>query len=120
MWTVLIALTMAGLPLPFHELVEKPDPKMVWIEALHQCENPENVIKVLDTNGYYSYGYVMFQMKTWLAYGKEFGATKENIGDDELQKTVALSMLDDGFWRHWYNCGKIVQKSLGLYPVSGD
>ena len=93
-----------------------PDPKVEWIVALHNCENVNSVQKVLDTNNKFSYGYLMFQMKTWLDYGKDFGTTRGNISDDELQKTVARKMLDDGGWRHWYTCALSVRKSLGPYP----
>jgi hypothetical protein len=91
--------------------------KTEWIEKLHQCENGGNLEKWIDSNNKYSYGFVAFQMSTWLSYGKKLGATKENINNDELQKIVARSMLDKGLWRHWYTCSKIVSKSLGDYPI---
>ena len=75
-------------------------------------------MKVLDTNNRYSYGALQFQMATWISYGKEFGATKDNIFDVGLQEKVARSMLDAGGWRHWYNCGIRVQKEYGAYPVT--
>ena len=97
-------------------------PKEVWLDALSDCENPQasTTLKILDTNKYYSYGLFMFQMGTWLSYGKEFGATKQNIYDPNLQRMVARDMLDKGLWRHWYTCGKIIQKSLGSFPSAAD
>lgn len=62
-------------------------------------------------------GRLQFQMATWLSYSDEFGTTKENIYDGELQKTVAIYMLNNGGWRHWYNCAKKVSKKLGPYPM---
>lgn len=59
----------------------------------------------------------MFQMETWISYGKKLGATKENINDDELQEIVTRDMLDKGLWRHWYWCSKKVIKKLGAYPI---
>ena len=109
---------MVGSPLPFSELVAPPDPKEVWLDALQKCENENHVKKILDTNNKYSYGDFMFQMDTWLSYGKEFGATRANIADKNLQRIVARDMLNNGLWRHWFTCGKIVQKSLGAYPSS--
>jgi hypothetical protein len=89
------------------------DHQAAWIERLHDCENPGNKVpKKLDTNGKYSYGYVHFQMGTWLSYGKKFGATPDNIYDDELQKKVARSMLDAGGQSHWFWCSQ----KLGDYP----
>lgn len=93
------------------------DAQIEWVEALHLCENRDDVPRILDTNDRYSYGFVMFQMSTWLAFGKEFGATKDNISDDFLQKRVALSMLKQGLWRQWFNCGKQLNAKLGAFPI---
>lgn len=95
----------------------EPTPQEVWIEALHQCENPDNVEKVWDTNNQWSYGYLQFQMSTWLKY-KKLGATKNNIGDDELQKKIATYVLDNGGQSNWFTCSRVVKKSLGAYPAS--
>lgn len=92
-------------------------PKEIWIDKLALCESGnDSTIKILDTNGYYSYSTFQFQMSTWLKYGKPFGATKENIFDGNLQRVVVRSMLDAGGWRHWFTCGKSVSKLLGEYP----
>ena len=99
------------LTVPVTPIVEI-DQKEIWIEALHQCENPRDVPWIVDTNGKKSYGALMFQMGTWLSYGKKFGATTENISSSTLQKKVARSMLDNGGSGHWYNCSK----KLGEYP----
>jgi len=62
-----------------------PDTKSIWISHLADCEShASTTVKVLDTNGKYSYGLLQFQMQTWLAYGKSFGATRENIFDAVL------------------------------------
>lgn len=89
--------------------------KTAWVEALHQCENPDNIPWIWDTNGLRSYGAFMFQKSTWISYGKNFGATMENIDDDKLQAKVVRSMLDKGLWRHWYNCSKEISKTIGDY-----
>lgn len=108
-----VNLTPSVLTVP---ILDTPDAKSVWIDALHQCENQNDRPRILDSNNKYSYGFVMFQMDTWLEFGKKFGATRDNISDDDLQETVARDMLDHGLWRHWYNCGKLVTKKLGAYP----
>lgn len=93
------------------------DTKSVWIDALAECESQGNpdIPPHVDTNGYYSYGLLQFQLSTWLKYGKDFGATRENIHDGELQKAVARDMLDNGGRNHWYNCAKVVERTLGTY-----
>ena len=102
---------------PVHAQDLGTEAQIEWVHALHLCENRNDVPRILDTNGKYSYGYVMFQMQTWLHFGKDFGATKANINDDFLQKQVALDMLKKGLWRHWYNCSNKLTKTLGAFPV---
>lgn len=112
LFVLTLAAPSATLTLP-PEMLEVRDLKAEWIEKLHDCENFENRWpKKLDTNGKYSYGYVHFQMETFLHYGKRFGATEDSIQDDELQKKVARSMLDNGGQGHWFWCSK----KIGDYP----
>jgi hypothetical protein len=92
-------------------------PQDIWVQHLHECENPTNIPRILDTNGQYSYGYVSFQMPTWLYYGKQFGATEENIKDDELQKQIAEYILQTKGWTDWWNCGRVTIKWYGSYPL---
>jgi len=94
------------------------DPRDLWVEQLHQCENPDNVPWIWDTNGKKSFGALQFQLGTWLTYGKKFGATKDNISDDYLQRQVAKGMLDNGLSYHWKACSARVRASLGEYPNS--
>lgn len=95
-----------------------PDPKSEWIESLIQCESQgSTTVKILDSDGYYSYGLGQFHLQTWLAFGKEFGTTKENIYDGDLQRIVIRDMLDKGMWKQWYNCGKKLNAEIGIYPT---
>lgn len=96
-----------------------------WIDELHLCENRNNVEKILDTNGKYSYGEVMFQLDTFHDFGKKYMIipdefTKEEslllISNPHVQRSIAKEMLDDGLWRHWYTCAIKVTKKLGKYP----
>ena len=93
-------------------------PQDVWMSKLHNCENVDNIPKIIDSNDYYSYGKYEYQMATWLKYSKLFGTTKENISDDALQDTVTRYILDNGGWRNWLICGGRVAKRLGAYPAS--
>lgn len=124
MWPVLLLgllfpTDVSALTIP-PEMMVMSDPieikKEEWIDALHMCENKNDVVKILDVNGKYSYGAYMFQMGTWLAYGKEFGATRDNIGSSTLQRKVVRDMLDDGGAGHWWNCSKLISSRLGAYP----
>lgn len=118
-WLISILLTAPSPVLsPLIPIAHAEENKQtLWIEKLIACESMgSTTIRVLDTNGKYSYGLFQFQLSTWLSYGKEFGATKENIYNGELQRRVAKSMLDAGGWRHWYHCSRRVSSSLYPYP----
>lgn len=108
------ALTVDLTTVPIVDPIEVQ--KNIFIEKLINCESGWNEkIKVLDTDGYYSYGLGQFHMVTWLKYGKAFGATKENIYDGELQQKVIRKMLDDGGANHWYVCSRVAQRDVGAY-----
>ncbi len=96
----------------------KETPQDIWVTHLHECENPDNIPRILDSNNKYSYGYVEFQMDTWLSFGKKFGATPDNIGNEELQKVVAEDMLNHGLGKHWYTCNKRTMKLYGVFPAT--
>lgn len=117
-WVIGLLLAIPS-PLLTVPIVHAEDKKDIWLSALIDCESMgSTTVRVLDTNGKYSHGLLQFQLSTWLSYGKEFGATKKNIYDGELQKIVARNMLDKGLWRHWYNCSKRITSELGSYPAS--
>lgn len=116
---VLLALGTHDPALLTVPLVEATStPQEIWIDKLAWCESRgDDNAAIIDTNGYWSRGRFQFQLATWLAYGKKYGATRENIFDGELQEKVVREMLDNGGWRHWYNCGKAVRAEIGDYPI---
>ena|SRR6185437_7948932 len=81
--------------------------KLIYISALEQCESKGRTdIKILDTNGRYSYGILQFQMATFNKYGEKYNLPHDNIYSKEQQELIALYMLNDGLWRQWYTCAK--------------
>lgn len=98
------------------DFMPKQDLKADWIAELHLCENRGNTPRILDVNGKYSYGYVMYQMETWLTYSKRFGTTPENIKDKDLQIEVTKYILDNGGWKNWWTCAISTKAKLGAYP----
>ena len=94
MLAMLLGLTLMTIPSPILT-VPIVTPQQIWMEALHSCENPDNIPKILDSNDRYSYGKYEWQMRSWLNYSKE-GATKENIGDDAMQNKITLYVLQNG------------------------
>jgi hypothetical protein len=89
----------------------------VWIDHIAWCETQMRDVTILDSNRRYSYGWLQFQMGTWLSFGKSFGASRKNIHDFILQQQVARDMLDKGMENQWYHCSKKIIKTYGSYPL---
>lgn len=98
------------------EVTEIEKKKERWMRRLHMCENPNNVPSIIDSNGLRSTGKYMWQERSWLNYTKQ-GATKENISDPVMQDKITRYVLDHGGWRNWLNCGRIIEKRIGQYPL---
>lgn len=114
--SLFMATSSPALTLP-PEMLEVRDFKAEWMQELHHCENRDNVKRIMDSNGEYSHADFMYQMKTWLYYGKRFGATRENIYDSNLQWKVTRHVLDTVGWeRDWVICGGRTEAKLGNYP----
>lgn len=124
LWALLLTLSAtpvqaAELTIPIQQIIEAKqlEDKLAWIDHLATCESGNNpTIKILDTNNFYSYGYVQFQMATWLANG----GVKADIYNKDAQKKVAMKMLDAGGTHNWYNCNKIIRKTYGDYPATSS
>ena len=113
MLAMLLGLTLMTIPSPILT-VPIETPKQIWMDKLHDCENPNNIPKIIDSNDRYSYGKYEWQMRSWLNYSKE-GATKENIGDDAMQDKITLYVLQNGGWRNWLICSERISKTME-YP----
>ncbi|MDO8515708.1 MAG: hypothetical protein Q7S28_00460 [bacterium] len=103
-----------------------------WIEklVLQESGGKEN-IKIVDKNGYHSYGCLQFQKGTFIAYGTRYGLITEDddintlIYDCELQKLLAKLMIQDNYgnWRHWYTSSmtkKVGKPPKPVVPVMRD
>lgn len=108
----------------------------IWVEKLEEYES--NIIedkdnyKRIDTNGYYSYACMQFQMHTFLHFYNLKNNTnlelyknisleeaRNLISDCELQKDLATWMIKDNpnRWTHWRTS---VERGLGLPPNHTD
>ena len=105
--------------------VSEPTPLDLWLEKLIEKEsNHKERVRIVDTNGRYSYGCLQFQEGTFRAYGTRYGLVtpKANIEsvvyDCNLQKQIAKRMIleDRSNWQHWYTSVKV--KNIGLPPRS--
>ncbi len=114
----LLLAVLFALPSPHLSQQLRNPMQYEWLAALEQCESTgSTTVKILDSNNKYSHGVVQFQMDTWLAYGKDFGATRNNIYSKELQEQVALAMLRNGGSSHWLNCSNKISKKIGPFPL---
>ena len=87
------------------------------LDKLAYCESTNNDhIRIVDTNGYYSYSRYQFQYATFEHYVRKYDmlpyTENEELGnwimDGDFQRQLARTMLEDNpsNWRHWENCGK--------------
>lgn len=92
--------------------------RIAWVTQLHVCENRNNVPRILDVNGRWSYKFLMFQRSTFDRYGEKYGLPHDDIYSDSQQTNIAINMLNDGLWRAWYTCSKDTSNKLGyVYPM---
>lgn len=107
--------------------VQEPTPLEKWIGELSIKESGGRAdIRILDVNGYYSYGCLQFQLATFKGYSQKYslynGYTDDQYRTEmfncDSEKSLAKLMIEDSYsnWKHWYNS---VTKgtSLGLPPV---
>ena len=89
------------------------------LDKLSYCESrnrPE--IKIVDTNGYYSYGMFQCQLATWNYYIEKYDLLPEAeiyeyknlIQDGDFQRHVAKTILTNEpmAWKNWWTCGRII------------
>lgn len=99
------------------------DSLSVWLDDLVEFESSGVYgVKVLDTNGKYSYGCLQFQMATFLGSAKRYnidvGDAETTIFDCDLQKRIAREMLENEprAWRNWYT--SIAVRGLRMPPIT--
>lgn len=91
-----------------------------WLHHLGMCESRWRPnLKHLDSNNYYSYGALQFQMGTWLGVGGLYASTtKKNIYDAALQEKVATALINKGDSWRWKTCFRITSRKYGPWPRS--
>ncbi len=76
------------------------------IEKLIQCESGGKNVKIIDSNGYYSYGILQFQKATWDGWSEQSG-----IEGDPMVREDAIRMAEwaikNGLLSHWSCARKI-------------
>jgi len=83
------------------------------LDDLAMCESSNRSdLKIVDTNGYYSYGMYQFQKYTFIYFNEKYNITNlptdEAIMNPEIQRELAKWILlrNKNGWEHWYNCLK--------------
>ena len=128
---LLLAVFRLYLPLAidrFYGLVDSPieiekplevsfTPLDVLLDDLAYCESRNrDDIKIVDTNGYYSYGRYQYQLYTWNYYIEKYDLLPEAevyeyknlIQDGDFQRHVTKTILENepSAWSNWYTCGR--------------
>ena len=83
------------------------------LTALAKCESGGNPEKInWNDLGSPSYGKYQFKEKTWIAQLRKYGYFPEAedqelmnfILDGDVQDSLTRKIVNDGGWRHWFNC----------------
>ena len=75
------------------------------IPKLIVCESGGRSVKVIDSNGYYSYGILQYQKRTWELFSKESGITgNPMVPADAIRMTIWA--VQNGKIGHWRNCAR--------------
>lgn len=106
---------------PQHPILHR---QSIYLSLLEWCESGGHTnLKILDSNNKYSYGGLMFQMDTFLTYGKKYkilsesttvGEAEKKIYDIDIQREIAHRMLLDGLYGNWLHCTNSLQIT---YPI---
>lgn len=82
-----------------------------FIDSLATCESNQTPdVKILDSDGYYSYGWLQFHLRTFNMFGEKYGLPHDDILSPAEQIPIAKAMIKEGLWTQWTNCAK----SIGL------
>jgi hypothetical protein len=76
------------------------------INALIQCESQGKNVKVLDSNGFYSYGILQYQSSTWNAWSVESGIKGSPMNREDAVE-MADWAIDNGLVNHW-TCARLL------------
>ncbi len=114
---------------PYHEginaLEGQNEPLEAYLDELAYCESRNtDDVKIVDSNGYYSYGRYQYQLATWNYYIDKYDLLphaeeaeyKNWIFDGDFQRLVTKTVLaaEPSAWRNWYTCGN----AIGLYELN--
>lgn len=99
----------------------------IWVRGLvrYECEGcPPNYRRV-DTNGYYSYGCLQFQRRTFITEAKRFDLLPDaeeaelmnHIYSCDFQQLLAKKMIERNYgdWRHWFY--SVIVRGYGKPPA---
>jgi hypothetical protein len=98
-----------------------------WLDLLAWKESNNNAkIRVVDTNGRYSYGCLQFQMATFKAFMTRYGIAgmetppamwETLIYDCSVQKSLAKVMIQNDPVNAWKNWAYTVHHKTGMPPA---
>lgn len=80
------------------------------VQRLIDCESGGRSVRIVDSNGYYSYGILQFQKSTWDEFSKQSGL----VGDPMVPNDaipMARWAVKNGYGPRW-SCWREVPRSL--------
>ncbi|HVB33693.1 MAG TPA: hypothetical protein VNJ52_04885 [Patescibacteria group bacterium] len=82
-----------------------PEQAIYALPYVIACESEDKSVKIVDSNGYYSYGIAQIQSSTWAGFVKDSG-----LGGDPMVKNDAVRMalwaFEHGYADLW-SCARI-------------
>lgn len=103
---------------PIHVQTDLERRQELWVKAVEyhiiECESQWHNVKIIDSNGYYSYGILQFQKSTWDDFSKKSGI----VGDPMIPKDsikMAEWAIMNGYGTRW-TCWKNVPKKMQSMP----
>lgn len=78
----------------------------IIVSKLIECESGGKSVRIVDSNGYYSYGILQFQKRTWDWWSGMSGITGDPMNNDDA-KTMARWAIKNGYLSHW-SCARIL------------
>lgn len=105
---------------PLHQEAEIPISQVreVWAEnvvtKLMACESGGRNVKIVDSNGYYSYGVMQFQKSTWDDFSQKSGIIGDPMVPNDAVEMAKWGVLNNYLYR--WSCYVKVPETMRKVP----
>ena len=104
---ILTSVILAHLITPPPEVPRDPMPDILHKLAVCESSLQNNAINVMDGDAS-SFGRYQFKIKTFVWAGRKYGLEHSDIWSVKQQEAITRALIQDGYWKYWYHCGKII------------